>query len=214
MTETRKIPLFDLGNVLVRIDFSPFFDWLKSRSAEQNGERLRGLLSSSLFYDFEFGNVGRKEFFERCSQLYGVKAEEAEFFRNFNAIFAGPIPEMPELLEELLAEGPVYCLSNTNEAHAEAFMREFPFLGNMTKLFLSHEMRKRKPYPGIYRDIARELDIDPRSLCFFDDLEANVLGARKAGLEAHIFSGAASVRRLLRGNNFSDLDDKENRGNK
>lgn len=69
----KKTPLLDLGNVVVKVDFKPFLSWLAERSGSGDPERHRGLLSSSLFYDFEFGNIGRDEFAKRVGRLY--KAE-------------------------------------------------------------------------------------------------------------------------------------------
>ncbi len=111
---------------------------------------------------------------------------------------------MEETLAELAAMGPVYCLSNTNEIHLSFCRREFPALGRFTKIFASHEIRKRKPYPGIYVDVARELQLEPRQLVFFDDVHANVQGAIRAGLEAHLFQDSKLLRTVLQGEEKMD----------
>ncbi len=205
-----RVPLFDLGNVIIRVDFEPFLQWLAEKSKDQDPTKARALLSSSLFYDFEFGNISRQGFARRLGALYGAQIEVPELEEKFCTIFPGMVEGMGELLEELAAEGPVYCLSNTNEIHLEYVRQAFPVVGRFTRIFASHEIHKRKPYPGIYRDVASSLGLDPRDLVFFDDVHGNVQGAIRAGLEAHLFSTAAEARLVLK--NSKDTDDRENGG--
>lgn len=196
----QRIPLFDLGNVVVKVDFQPFLAWLAGRSAGSDLEGARRLLRSSLWYDFEFGNISRADFARRLRALYRADFTQAELEERFCAIFPGPVEGIEELLRELAGRGPIYALSNTNEVHLEWLNRELPgLMGRFTKIFASHEMRARKPYPGIYRGVASELGVPPAGLLFFDDLEANVLGARRAGLEAHLFLETGPARDWLRG---------------
>lgn len=203
----KKVPLFDLGNVLVRVDFNPFIDWLTERSESKDREKASAILRSSLFYDFEFGNLSREAFTKRLSNLYRADFSLKEVEEKFCSIFPGLVDGMEELLQELAAEGPVYCLSNTNELHLSHLRERYPCMAAFTKLFASHEMRKRKPYPGIYRDVAHELNVDPRDITFFDDVHANVQGAIRAGLDAHLFESALQVRGVLKSG--GKTDDKE-----
>lgn len=196
----RRIPLFDLGNVVVKVDFAPFLAWLAERSPGTDPEAIRRLPRSSLWYDFEFGAISRADFARRLRGLYHAEFTQAELEERFCAIFPGPVEGIEELLRELAGRGPIYALSNTNEVHLEWLYRELPSLmGSFTKVFASHELGARKPYPGIYRGVASELGVPPASLLFFDDVEANVLGARRAGLEAHLFAETGPAREWLRG---------------
>ncbi len=194
------IPLFDLGNVIIKVDFQPFVRWLAERSESGDLAKAEAFLRSSLFYDFEFGNICRAEFAQRLAALYRAEFTQEEVEWHFCDIFPGPVEHMEELLLELAAEGPLYALSNTNEVHLEWLWKHHPNLVRpFTKIFASHEMRQRKPYPGIYRDVATELAVEPHCLLFFDDLPPNVDGAQRAGLDAHLFAEAGQVRALLKG---------------
>ncbi len=194
----RKIPLFDLGNVVVKVNFHPFLSWLEGKASAERKDRVSALTRSSLWYDFEFGSISRQEFARRLAALYGASFGQAELEERFCSIFPGPVEGMQELLREFQSQGPVYALSNTNEVHLEWLGREHPeLMGAFTRVFASHEIGARKPYPGIYRGVARELGVHPSGLVFFDDLEANVQGARRAGLEAHIFSETGATRDLV-----------------
>lgn len=193
----KPTPLLDLGNVVVQVDFRPFLEWLGAKAGHRGTDQVSSLLSSSLFYDFEFGHISRAEFARRVGRLYGAELPIAELEERFCAIFPGLVEGIEPLMEELAAEGPVYCLTNTNEIHLEYIRGRFPVMQKFTRVFASHEMGRRKPYPGIYRDVARELNLDPRALVFFDDVHANVRGALRAGLEAHVFEGVEGMRARL-----------------
>ena len=145
------VPLFDLGNVVIKVEWGPFLAWLTENSEARDPLRAKAFLQSSLFYDFEFGNIGRAEFAQRTAVLFKAGFTQAEFERRFCDIFPSPVPEMPELLYELAKEGPIYGLSNTNEVHLSWIREKYPeLLSPFTRFFASHEMRRRKPYPVIY----------------------------------------------------------------
>lgn len=193
-----RIPLLDLGNVVVKVDFHPFLTWLAARSEEKDFAKASRVLTSSLFYDFEFGALSPAAFTARLGNLYRAEFREDELTEQFCAIFPGLVEGMEALVAEMAAAGPLYCLTNTNELHLSFIRRHFPVMEKFTKVFASHELHKRKPYPGIYLDVANALDVAPADLVFFDDVPANVQGAARAGLEAHLFTSAVEAEKLWR----------------
>ena len=56
--------------------------------------------------------------------------------------------------------------------------------------FYSHSLGVAKPDPSYFRAIAKRLALAPAEMLFIDDHEANVLGAREAGLHAELFPRA------------------------
>ena len=209
--EKRPIPLFDLGNVVIKVDFAPFVEWLTARSEAKDPDRARALLRSSLFVDLEFGDISREEFARRLRGLYKADFTQAELEERFCAIFPGEVAGMSEVLRELASEGPLYCLSNTNEIHLSHIRERHPeLLSPFKRIFASHEIRARKPYPGVYRGVADALGVAPGRLVFFDDVQANVEGALRAGLEAYLFLESEQVRSLL--NDRGEMADNKNYG--
>lgn len=194
-----KTPLLDLGNVILRVDFEPFFRWVADRSTIQNRDEFSKISASSLWAEYEFGAIPKVEFIARARKLLQADFSDREFEEKYCDIFPGIVPGMDLFLAELAAAGPVYCLSNTNEMHQERFMREFPLLAQFTAIFASHEIRKRKPYPGTYQDVAREIGVEPKKVLFLDDLRENVEGAKRAGLDAYVFESAEQARKLWQG---------------
>lgn len=192
-----KIPVFDLGNVLIHVNFQPFVDWVLKKNSKLNSERVMSFHRSSLYYELEFGKVSESEFIRRLCQQLEIAATPAQFTEQFCDIFPGAVAGMPELLQDLAKQGPVYGLSNTNALHAHKFFQQFAAeLAPLNKLFVSHELGYRKPYPGIYREVGRILEKHGKDFIFFDDLPANIAGAQAAGWEAHLFTSAEQVREL------------------
>ncbi|NUM89015.1 MAG: HAD family phosphatase [Bdellovibrionales bacterium] len=191
------IPLFDLGNVIIRLDFTPFTDWIAREAGCDPSRIMPRLTTSSLWHEFEFGNIGGREFVRRIGDLYGVGLAQETFAHRFCAIFPGVVPGMNRLLGSLLDRGPVYCLTNTNKMHYDFLTKEFREMGAFTRVFASHEIRMRKPWPGTFKAVAEWMEVPPQEVVFFDDVEANVIGARKAGMNAHLFEGAEQVERIL-----------------
>jgi HAD superfamily hydrolase (TIGR01509 family) len=198
-----KLPLLDLGNVVIKVDWTPFFNFLHSHAQPNHIKSDFGhnLTHSSLFYEFEFGNIGPKEFCDRVGALCGNTFNEADFFESFCAILPDWMPGMQQTLQQLSQWGSVYALSNTNEVHLSYLKKQFPDLTNIfTTIYASHELKMRKPYPGTYKEVTKRLACNPNKIIFFDDLSANVQGAISAGLKAHVFVDANQVLELLRMN--------------
>jgi glucose-1-phosphatase len=190
----RRIPLLDLGNVIIQIDFSPFWQYVSEKSGIADLEKIKGFHHSSLYYDYEFGNISSKEFIARMSKLYRTNFPPDEFAEHFCNIFPGIIPGIDESIRTLAGTGPLYCLSNTNELHYLCFMEKYKdLLSSFTEVFTSHLLGLRKPYPEVYWEVKRLISSHDDTVVFFDDIESNILGARKAGLEAHLFRDAASL---------------------
>lgn len=202
-----KKTLLDLGNVVVQVDFRPFFEWLAKSGKFATPEEYHFYLRSSLFYDFEFGQIHRNDFYRRSKELLGFSSGQEEFEEKFCSIFPGLVPGIETVFQEC---GPVYCLTNTNEIHLEYIRKNFSLMEQFHTVFSSYDLQKRKPYPGIYREVAKRLECDPQNVIFFDDVEANVAGAKKAGLEAQLFQGVEPLLKQVK--DFCRTDDRASEG--
>lgn len=193
------IPVFDLGNVIVRVDFSPALDWLSARSTKYSSQELRTLLPRSRAYDsYERGELSTEKFAAAFAIELRAEFDFAEFCRVYCEIMPGLVPGMEEVIDALVARGPVYVLSNTCPLHMEYAQKRFPIYQKFTKAFTSYELRARKPELAIFESLRSELDVSADQLVFFDDLSENVSGAQAAGWNAHLFEDAGQVQRIFR----------------
>lgn len=85
-------------------------------------------------------------------------------------------------------------LSNMHPDMAVNARRSFEWLGHLDCVTLSCEVQQIKPDPQIYLRSVECLGLRPSETCFIDDREANVEGARAAGLMALQFRGVDSLR--------------------
>jgi len=88
-------------------------------------------------------------------------------------------------------------LSNINDDGVDALRRMAPWLGTFDTLVLSCEHKVVKPGAAIFGILVDRLDVEPGECLFVDDIEANVEGARAAGLSAHRYGGLDGLRAEL-----------------
>jgi putative hydrolase of the HAD superfamily len=88
-------------------------------------------------------------------------------------------------------------LSNINDDGVDALRRMAPWLGTFDTLVLSCEHKVVKPGAAIFGILVDRLDVEPGECLFVDDIEANVEGARAAGLNAHRYGGLDGLRAEL-----------------
>jgi FMN phosphatase YigB (HAD superfamily) len=87
--------------------------------------------------------------------------------------------------------------SNTNKEHWDSEVLASGGRLALIEAHLSHELGAEKPDLESYQLVAARAGLPPESLLFFDDLPANVEGARRAGWQAEVFTGEAALRTLL-----------------
>lgn len=109
--------------------------------------------------------------------------------------------DMIAAVQRLRAAG-VRCALATNQQNVRgAYMQEsLGYADAFDAHFYSFEVGVAKPDPDYFRRIVDQLDVVPEQLLFVDDKEANVLGAREAGLTAELFAqhgGVAALEPIL-----------------
>jgi len=62
----------------------------------------------------------------------------------------------------------------------------------------SHQVGFRKPYPKIYRITLKRLKLKPSECIFIDDLEKNLVAARKLGMKTILFKNNRQLIRNLK----------------
>jgi 2-haloacid dehalogenase len=192
----RRIPVFDLGGVLVdwnpRHLFRRFFpgdpDALERFLAEIDFPRWNRLVDAGMPVA-EAVRVWTAEF-PRFAEP--IRAFETDWVN----IIAGPIPGMPELLGRLREkEIPAYALSNISAEKLPILVSRYPFLERLERIVVSAEIGINKPDPRLFGYFLERTGRRKEELFFIDDLEENVAGARKAGWSALRFTGAAALEK-------------------
>ncbi len=183
MHDPAEALLFDLGNVVVRIDFDEAFrSWGASSGKSPEWFKTRFYMDEA-YERHERGKISAEEYFEVLRNRLETEMTDGQFAQGWNSIFLDVIPGMPELLEKAKRNLPLYIFSNTN---AEKFWMEkySSILPLFDRVFTSVELGWRKPEAEAFAAISEAIRVPPSRILFFDDTSENVEGARRAGLRA------------------------------
>ena len=190
MNETKNL-IFDLGGVLMNIDFKRTFDAFEIigfRGAElafQDPEINR------LCTDFEAGVYCSIEMRRKFREMTGFKCDDIQFDKAWNALLIDFPPERIKRVQELAKKYKTFLLSNTNPIHARYFNavleRHFGIESMdhlLDKAWYSHNLGLRKPDERIFQKVLKLSRLNPEETIFLDDSELNVKVARSVGIHA------------------------------
>jgi FMN phosphatase YigB (HAD superfamily) len=180
-----EVLLFDLGGVLIDIDF----DRVLARWAELGGvpfEHVKTRFAHGTAYQqHERGEIDAATYFQALRNELGIDLADPEFEEGWQRVFGGVVEATIALLPRLARAIPLHLFSNTNRAHHEYWKRHYSDpLRPIDRHFISYEMGVRKPEPESFRQVARDLGVPLGRILFFDDTMANVDGARAVGVQA------------------------------
>jgi putative hydrolase of the HAD superfamily len=199
--------VFDLGGVLVRLVDS----WehacrvaglaLWDGADEEEARRAR----HPYVVAHEEGRLPFPEYLEGLVRSTGGRYTAEECARVHRAWVLEPYPGVEGLLRELRAAGVrTGVLSNTNAVHWDdqfsGSLERPPLLSvPIDHPHASHLLGVRKPDRAIYDRFASAVALPPSALLFFDDLAANVAGARAAGWSAERIDPRGDTAAQVRG---------------
>jgi len=190
--------LFDLGNVVIDIDFNrAFARWSAHAGCDAAAVRTRFKMDDALMRH-EVGAISDAEFFASLRGSLGIDLSDAQFLDGWNAIFVGEAEGIAATLAQAATRLPVYAFSNTNPAHVEHWSVRFAdTVGHFRKIYVSSTIGLRKPDAAAFRFVVDDMGVAPERILFFDDSLANVEGARACGLQAVHVRSPADIRAAL-----------------
>lgn len=190
--------LFDLGNVLVPVNFIRCREALAEVCVHPPKEVQRILGGSGLPRKYESGEVSSAEFFDATCRLLEMNVTYEKFTQVWGEIFS-PDPIVPEsLLEALRARHRMIILSNTNEMHFRLAEQRYPLLRHFDEFVLSYRVGAMKPDTRIYRSAVAAAGCPAEECFFLDDLTENVEAARGEGIDAALFTTLDQLHADLR----------------
>ena len=190
--------LFDVGGVVIRIDFNrTFAHWAKLASCD--AALLRQRFSQNPPYQrHERGEIEVADYFASLRASLGIDLDDAQLLEGWNALFIETMPGMPAVLARLATRLPIYAFPNTNRAHAAHLMQRFgDTFGHFRKVFISSAIGLRKPEPAAFNYVVEAIGVPAGRILFFDDTRENIEGARACGLQAvHVTSDTTVAETL------------------
>ena len=183
--------VFDLGGVLVDLDFKAAINGLQEAGFANVKEQLMAFDRGGIFQKFEVGEITADEFRTAIRENSTVTLTDEEVDNLWNAMLLEIPREKLELILHLRGKYMVYLLSNTNSIHWDyvcknAFnYRGFRVEDYFEETFLSYEMHLAKPDKAIFEKVLSDANLLAEETLFIDDSEANCKAAQEVGIHAH-----------------------------
>jgi FMN phosphatase YigB (HAD superfamily) len=181
MTPQIDAIVFDVGWVLVRLDYQPLLGCFVRAGIDPGA--MPDIVRRIDLDAHERGEKSGEALLDDLVALAPDRLDRDEVARHWLDMFE-PIEPMFALARTLSATYRVHLLSNVGELHWGQLVREFGLdvLGHGA--LPSFEARVMKPDPRIYAEAERRFDLAPARTVFIDDLAANAAAARARGWHA------------------------------
>ncbi len=183
--------IFDLGGVLLNIDYHAAIRRFKALGMEHFDALYNQASQTDLFDRFDRGEVSPAGFRQALRDLSGLPLTDGDIDAAWNAMLLDFPASRLELLEKAGRHYRLFLLSNTNAIHYPvylSYMRSrfgLDGLGHVfEKEYLSYRIGMRKPEHRVYECILKENGLKAQQTLFIDDSIQHVEGARQAGLHA------------------------------
>jgi len=180
--------VFDLGNVLVKLDEHETIKRFEQLGLKEAGHISENPEMLKLFQDMGIGLLSNREFFDSFRRIANSEATDEQITDAANAMLRYIPDEKKQKLLDLRKAGyRVYLLSNTNDIHwrycADVLfpMQDYGINDYFDGMFLSQEVHVEKPDDRIFQIVIKETGILPNETLFVDDLEENCLAAKRNG---------------------------------
>lgn len=182
--------IFDLGGVLLNIDYKKTEDTFVQLGITDFPQRYSQLSQTTVFDDFETGKITTDTFINQMQQMGGKPLTKEQIINAWNAMLLDFPLRRLQILQQLRPYYDLLLLSNTNEIHEASFndllykTHGMPSLGVFfDKVYLSHRIGMRKPNPEVFEKILEENGLKAANTLFIDDSPQHIEGAKSVGIQ-------------------------------
>lgn len=196
-----KAVVFDLGGVIVELDFSNFYNSIITQSPlnkPQTPILLEFFRQSDIYHQ---GLMSDEEFYHlACDLLQVCEVEQQRFFNAFNSIISSYNPEIVDVVKKIRQNNRIklLCLSNVNASHWDYLKsKNWDFLRYFDEFILSHEVHLTKPDKKIFEFTIEKAGCNPDEIVFIDDGINNIRAAGELGIIAIKFSNEEDLIKEL-----------------
>ena len=206
---TIKCIIFDLGDVIIELDFSQFFNEVITPSPLNKPKTpvmLEFFRQSDTYHQ---GKINDKEFYNQaCDLLRVCDLNQKAFYNAFNSIISEINMEMVELVKKIRKNNKLkmICMSNINSSHWKYIKKKkwdiWESDAKKTPLFdefiLSHEVHLTKPDPKIFEIAIQKAGCEPEDIVFIDDGFNNIRAALELGINGIRFIDIVELTKSLK----------------
>ena len=194
MKSTIRWIVFDLGGVVINVNFKNFFSALPLEYhavVDGHQETLTRLFQA---YELRSGEQLPGQVYDQIRGLINAPITNKQLEIAINAMLGDPIQEVCHAIELLSKNYSIACLSNTNHIHWDYLLGNYPIMKTFQVQIASHLVGASKPDSKIYKIAQELLQAQAAELLFFDDKLENVEAACELGWKGVVFKGYESLR--------------------
>jgi putative hydrolase of the HAD superfamily len=193
--------IFDVGNVFVRWSPPDIVErcFNLQKGSDENLRRAEALFRCLLWRRLNLGELTQEEAELAYQTEFGLSKEEASSLF-FHVTDHQELIDGTEAIAQRLKRAGyrVFALTdNVHEIVAHLKLR-YQFWTLFEGAVVSAEIGLMKPDPEIFRHTAETFGLVAAETIFFDDIQANVDGARLIGMEARLFTTPSRCEEDLR----------------
>ena len=196
--------IFDLGGVVLNLDYSKTEDEFKKIGVLHFKELYSKKKQTILFDDFEKGKIKPEVFISSLKDSENLKIREIDFINAWNAMLLEIPIEKLKFIYGLKKDYKIFLLSNTNEIHIKKFKEDLKknnmleqFYNCFDKIYYSSRMGKRKPEKSCFNQVLEENGLMAENTLFIDDSIQHIEGAKKAGIKTFHLEKNKSILDLV-----------------
>ncbi|MCD7058863.1 HAD family hydrolase [Pelagibacterium xiamenense] len=191
------VPVFDLGGVFV--DWNPLYLFRKLFETEEEAVWFHeNICTLDWNLEFDAGDVYSEGVAKLITRFPRYWREIQAYDQRWKETIGGLIQGTIDIHEELIAaEIPTFAITNFSWEKWVSVLPDWPFLEKFDGVVVSGLERMVKPDLRIYRVFCERYGLAPDACVFIDDNEANVIAARKFGMEAVHFTTPEALRAEL-----------------
>lgn len=185
----KYILIFDLGNVIIDVNFDRFYDILSNKYGlvlSQN-EFMQKLTPINM--ECNSGLITGIEFYNKCLNIFKIDKSKLSYteFKIYWCDIFSLNNEMNNFLHQIKkdnknSEYRIILASNTDPIHYSYIKGKYDF-SFLDEEFLSYEEKELKPDASFFKKLITKYKIDLNRSIFVDDLSDNCNSARKEGLQ-------------------------------
>ncbi|MCZ4410716.1 HAD family phosphatase [Cryomorphaceae bacterium 1068] len=195
--------IFDLGVVLLDVNYQHTIDAFASLGLEKPEEAFSKQIQDEFFRHYERGQITESDFLMGLSARTG--RDDIDELRNAWCKMLGELPQAKfHLIKRLSSVYRLFILSNTNQTHQLWFEKKideqygwrnfsecFEFIG------YSHLLNQRKPDKEAFQFILNEYGLTPKETLFVDDTMEHIEGARGLGVHVLHYNDGEDLEELV-----------------
>lgn len=190
MNQIKNI-IFDLGGVLLNIDYSKTEEAFKELGIDNFDAIYSQAQQSDLFDRFETGKITEDHFFTELKKHVPEEVSTLQMKAAWNSMLLDLPTDRLNLLKSVRKNYRTFLFSNTNETHINEFENIIQIQHGLTNLnplfervYFSNQVQIRKPNGEAFEFVMQQNSLNKEETIFFDDSLQHIKGAESIGLKS------------------------------